>query len=793
MFRSRNFLALLLFFVFVRMGIAKTGDLIAIVNLISGKADSVLISDMFYSEKYDIHPLSCGVVNVKFNTSSRMLVFKAPRSFEGWEMCSILNGNDTLAFPVFVRKKIPVKFRFKPKRKFKEITLFGEFNQWNRHSIPMHDSDGDGVYEVDIELDPGVYQYKFYADTLELCDPSNPDSVANGLGGFNSVIKVKPEGKHERFLHVGSFDIANGTAEFSFYFGNDSFGEKISRRNILALLNNERIEDDFVGVQKNEITISLPTEMLRGKNILRVAVSSDGIHSNLQEVFIYDGKPYDNDAPFDWHDGIIYSLLTDRFFNGDKGNDRPVVHDSLSWKANYEGGDFQGIIDKIESGYFDSLGINVLWISPVNDNPNEAFRGWPKPHRWFTGYHGYWPISAYRVEEHFGNMELLKSLVQKAHERGIKVLLDFVSHHVHKYHPYFKEHRDWFGSMYLPDGKPNIRLWDEHRLTTWFEPYLPSFNYLNSAEAVDTMTANALWWLKKTGADGFRHDAVKHVPNIFWRTLTRKLKSLGKKHYYQIGETFGNYALVSSYVNNGQLDAQFNFNLYNVAQAVFIDSSKTFADLRDELRKTRQIYGPLPLMGNIMDSHDKNRYIAYADGDIPLWMWDATEMGWKNPPKVDHPSSYLKTELYLAYEFSIPGVPVVYYGSEFGMTGASDPDNRRMMRFGNQLNFYEKKMLDKVRHIIHLRRKHTALRYGDIYFLKADTSVFAFVRSDFNERILIVFNKTAIPRRVSVDFPACYDVNLARDLMDGEVFRPERDEMTIVLPAYGFKFLKLER
>jgi hypothetical protein len=67
------------------------------------------------------------------------------------------------------------------------------------------------------------------------------------------------------------------------------------------------------------------------------------------------------------------------------------------------------------------------------------------------------------------------------------------------------------------------------------------------------------------------------------------------------------------------------------------------------------------------------------------------------------------------------------------------------------------------------------------------------VRSDFNERILIVFNKTAIPRRVSVDFPACYDVNLARDLMDGEVFRPERDEMTIVLPAYGFKFLKLER
>ncbi len=109
----------------------------------------------------------------------------------------------------------------------------------------------------------------------------------------------------------------------------------------------------------------------------------------------------------------------------------------------------------------------------------------------------------------------------------------------------------------LPDGRRNLRLWDEQRLTTWFEPYMPSFDYTKSDAPIDYMTDNCVWWLKQTGADGFRHDAVKHVPNRFWRALTKKLEEeievpTGKK-VYQIGETFGDYNLIGSYVNNGQL------------------------------------------------------------------------------------------------------------------------------------------------------------------------------------------------------------------------------------------------
>lgn len=167
---------------------------------------------------------------------------------------------------------------------------------------------------------------------------------------------------------------------------------------------------------------------------------------------------------------------------------------------------------------------------------------------------------------------------------------------------------------------------------------MPSFDFQKSDEATKAMSDNALWWLQKTGADGFRHDAVKHVPNVFWRTLTRKIKEKIEltKHtqVYQIGETFGNYPLVSSYVNNGQLNAQFNFELYNTAQAVFIDTERSFKDLDSEIRKGLDVFGSLNLMGNIMDSHDKNRYMAYADGALDLSQSNAAELGWNNPPQV---------------------------------------------------------------------------------------------------------------------------------------------------------------
>jgi cyclomaltodextrinase len=386
-------------------------------------------------------------------------------------------------------------------------------------------------------------------------------------------------------------------------------------------------------------------------------------------------------------------------------------------------------------------------------------------------------------------------MVDAAHTRKIKVILDFVANHVHQEHLFFQNHPEWFGSYDLPDGRKNIRLWDEYRLTTWFDTFLPSFDYEGSREALEVMTDNAAWWIQQTGIDGFRQDAVKHVPNEFWRTLTHKLKerieSKEQRKLFQIGETFGSYDLISSYVNNGQLNSQFNFNLYDAAIYVFLTPGASFQILDGEMHKTFSVYGVNHLMGNLMDSHDKVRYIAYADGDISLSTPDAAEVGWSNPPQVDDPISYQKTRLYQAYLLSIPGVPVVYYGDEIGLSGAADPDNRRPMKFGAALNANEMAMLEEVKKMIHLRRDHPALQYGDFLTLQADENVYAFIRSTVNERLLVILNKAEKSIELNLEIPLIYQCQKALDLRSGITLDLKESQLSLTMPAIDWKFFKL--
>ncbi len=762
-------------------------DLIQPLQLISGEEKEFLISDIFFSDNYNLRFESNSHLKPKYSLASHTLKLQPDSNFVGVTLLKFNLANKQYSIPVYCKKENKVRFKLKSEKAYKRVSVFGSFNDWNRNQFFMKKNVA-GSFAVDIPLPPGVYQYKFYADGTELTDPVNPDSISNGMGGYNSLLTVVSPDSTKEFLAVKGFRRLDSKVEFNFYF-DSQLGIKPNKENVFALIENKEISRKL-NFDNQNIILTLPHSMLNGFKRIRLVVDYGAGISNMQTLFLMNGDPINKrEMKKNWHSAIIYSLLIDRFFDGDKSNSVPIVHDSLAKKANYMGGDFSGIIKKLNSGYFDSLGINTIWISPVYDNPNVPFREFPKPHRWFTGYHGYWPINSFGVDEHFGTIAQLKEIVKIAHRHGIKILLDFVSHHVHKLNPIFLKHRNWFGTLYLPDGTLNIRQWDSHRLTTWFEPYLPSFDFIHSDSAAIFMVNNALWWLRITGADGFRHDAVKHVPNKFWRKLTATLKESKFDNLYQIGETFGSYNLVSSYVNNGQLNAQFNFNLYDVAQSVFIDSTESFVSLNNELHKTFSVYGVNNLMGNIMDSHDKNRYMAYADGDLSLEQWDATEIGWENPPEVNHSSSYKKAELYLSYMLSIPGVPVIYYGSEFGMTGASDPDNRRMMRFGNQLNNNEKRMLNKVKKLIKLRRNHTSLNFGDFLPLLTRKDVYAYLRSDLNERVLVILNKNSSEKKeVVVNFPNYINAVEAVELQNGKRLEIKNGKLVIKIKPIESKF-----
>lgn len=769
-------------------------DLIKPVTLKQGTTKVLPLSDLFYADKYDVNFVPNNNFNVQFDDRDNTVEISAINDFSGLDLISFNFEGKTYELPVKLELKKSYSFTYTPEVTAERINLFGQFNGWNRENLPMKDEDGDGIYNKSVPLDPGRYEYKFFVDGAELIDTENPVKVPNGMGDFNSVLVIAKQLADDHYLHLLNYKKEENTLAYNFYYESVT-NDPIAKKNIVALIDNFKIKPQNILLEGSNISLSINKDEVRGNKVIRVAVSKNGKATNFQTVRLENGLPTWKEPFNNWGDAIIYSIMIDRFNDGDSTNNNPVVHPELSLKANYQGGDLQGIIDKIEEGYFDSLGVNTFWISPIVDNTSIAYQEFPPPHRYFTGYHGYWPVSATDVEDHFGDMQLAKKFVETAHDHGMKVLLDYIANHIHEEHPFWKEHRYWFGVLELPDGRNNLRLFDEQRLTTWFEPYMPSFDYEGSEEALNVMTENAVWWLNETGADGFRHDAVKHVPNKFWRDLTKKIKQEieipGGKNVYQVGETFGGIDLISSYVNNGQLSSQFNFNLYDVALPVFLNPDNSFELLDLQMQKTFSVYGVNHLMANIMDSHDKIRYMAYTDGDIEINSNAAIELGWTDPPKVDHPSSYKKLQLHMAYLLTIPGVPIIYYGDEIGMTGAADPDNRRMMRFGKDLNIYENENLKEISKLTQLRKNHSALRQGDFFTLIADDYCYAYIRSDMNERVLVILNKSDDKQKVHLNIPHIYSLIEALDLSDGDTYEIINDELILDIPAISWKILNL--
>ncbi len=794
--RALILIRFLLFFLLictVKISAQVFDDIIRPLTLSSDTSNTFLLDDL-YSTDSDIEFEENTDILIDYSSEDHMLTLTPARGFEGLALIKFKDGFDEKSIPVIINSKQVQSFSYRPPGNPLKVNLFGSFNSWNRAQYPMTDPDKDGTYEISIPIEAGRYEYKFFVDGKEYFDPVNPEKISNGMGDFNSLVTVPPKYPGDFSLHIVSHEEKNDNYTITFYLDNDEREIAFTKQNICCLIDNTVLNDEYITVERNRYMVSIPDDLLNDNKTFRTVVTQGGRVSNWQTVKFINGEPAGRESML-WDDAVIYNLMIDRFNDGDKSNSIPVQHPELSTKANYQGGDFQGIIDKLEEGYFDSLGINTIWISPVVDNTDIAFKEYPEPHRWYSGYHGYWPIDAERVEEKFGDMQLLKKLIKTAKKKDIRVLLDYVAHHVHIEHPLWKEHPDWFGTLDLPDGRKNLRIWDEFRLTTWFEPYLPSFDFVKSKDALDYMTDNAVWWLQETGAAGFRHDAVKHVPNTFWRDLTRKIREQieqpEKKMVYQVGETFGSYELVSSYVNNGQLDAQFNFILYDTAVPTFSDSTIPFRFLDEQLKKTFTVYGDNHLMGNVMDSHDKVRFMAYADGDVTSGT-NQVEIGWSNPPIVDNASSYKKLQLYIAYMLSVPGLPVIYYGDEIGMSGAADPDNRRMMRFGKDITGAEKDNLKEVSRIIKLRREHPALRYGDFHSLVVEKDVYAYMRSDLNERVLVILNKSNAPVDINLKLPDYLTFSRLVSLDEGGVVKTAGNKAVVHLEALSSGFYKVE-
>ena len=171
--------------------------------------------------------------------------FTPKNNFSGIELVSFKFNGEVLSSSCKLTKSQKYLFTYKPQAGEKQVNLFGQFNSWDRQNLPMKDSNGDGILEVEIPLDPGRYEYKFFVDGREVVDPANPDKVPNGMGDFNSLRIIEESAKDKMFLHVLGSEKKNDELNLKFFFENVDRSNLVNKESLIALFDNKIFPTGF--------------------------------------------------------------------------------------------------------------------------------------------------------------------------------------------------------------------------------------------------------------------------------------------------------------------------------------------------------------------------------------------------------------------------------------------------------------------------------------------------------------------------------------------------------------------
>lgn len=666
---------------------------------------------------------------------------------DGLGALQISVGEQSVQVPILASVEQRVTYTLPPDyQNHDDVRIMGAFNGWSRTSHPLTQG-ADGLWRIDLVLGEGKHAYQLIVDGEEMPDPVNPERVDNGFGGFNSLLTVGGERESTALAAIG-------------FGGNQVHDIRLigtPGARVWAWWEDHLYTSSILGKDGSGLVRVPAAAYGAGRTNVRLWATGAGAPSAEVRIPLRDGLPVTDPSGLDradWESQVLYFMMVDRFRNGNPDNDRPVDDPAIHPRANDHGGDLAGIRSGLEDGYFENLGVTALWVSPLTRNPDAAYGYWQDPSTdvtsRFSGYHGYWPISNTELDPRFGTREEFDGLVDAAHAADMNFVLDYVANHVHEEHPLYKAHPDWATSLYLPDGRENTQLWDDERLTTWFDTFMPTLD-LRIPEVYEAMTDSAAWWVEHSGIDGFRHDATKHIPLVFWRRLTEKVKALTKedgRRIFQIGETYGSAQLIASYLGTGMLDAQFDFNLYDKAIVAFGKDDAGVEDLVRVAREGLDIYGAHHLMGTITGNQDRPRFASLAEGTVK-WEEDHKLAGWTRQIDRDGLRGHAAMRMLTAFNLSMPGVPCIYQGDEYADVGGNDPDNRRMMRF-DDLDADERATRQHVTDWIALRRARMSMLYGQTRIEALPDGLISITRQYLDEGTTILINPTAQPVAVEV-------------------------------------------
>lgn len=441
-----------------------------------------------------------------------------------------------------------------------------------------------------------------------------------------------------------------------------------------------------------------------------------------------------NPNPQNWQDSSIYYLMIDRFNDGDTKNNIDVnTNDPLV----YNGGDFQGIIDKLD--YIKSMGFNVISLTPIFENaPN--------------GYHGYWVQNYYNTDKHFGSIKTFQELVQEAHKRHIKVMIDFIANNVAPSNPL--AHDPGKKSWFHPKQSISTASTNQQELENSWINGLPDLNQDNP-QVKNYLINASKWWIKKTNIDGYHLIDVNYAPVQFWRDFSREVKK-EKKDFYLLGDIQStDPSVISKYKDTG-IDGFDNTVINQDLRKGFATTDRPlntlFSNWAQNIQNDKNPY----LMGNYMDDPFSSRFTKeiVANKQFPGARW----------------------KMALTYLYTAPGIPIIYYGTEIALNGGNPPDNRRQMNFRA-----EQDLIDYITQLSKIRQQLPELTRGTMKKLYEKNGMLVYKRVYKKETVVVAINNTKKSQQVTLSSNQLEDGKELRGLLNGDLSQSKDKQYKLIL------------
>ena len=503
------------------------------------------------------------------------------------------------------------------------------------------------------------------------------------------------------------------------------------------------------------VTISATTDTSLGKKTLPIVVTDQygNEYSTSVQVEV-TARTKKNAKDFDWDESVIYFMVTDRFFDGNESNNTASGAQTYG-KDNaglYHGGDFAGITQKLD--YLEDLGINTIWITPIVENiPGVKVTDTGKedvPYN--AAYHGYWASDFTKLNPTLGTEEEFQTLIDQAHSRGIRIMVDIVVNHA--------GYDTDFGNM-IRSGDDIVSGSDQKDSLS----NLPDFKTEDpavSAQLVKWQTQ----WVKDFGIDYFRVDTVKHVENDTWAELKNALTEVDSD-FKMIGEyAGGGYASNGNTLGTGEMDSDLDFD-FNDQATNFVKGN--ISSVESFLTSRNSVLNNTYMTGQFLGSHDEDGFKKkLLDGGMAEDAATAASM------------------VAASLQITAKGQPVIYYGEEIGQTGLNNyPYQTNRYDFDWSIVSNDNKTYQHYKKMLSIRNAYTdVFARGDRKtILASDENGYDIVsRSYKGTKLYVGLNIKDVAQTVEIPVSE-NNGTVLKDLYSGKTYTVSNGKVKVIIPA----------